>query len=575
MAVTTAELTSVPSSVIKEQSRSMEAQRASKSLDNLHENLSAPNLAGKAPDIMSDTQTLMQTGALKGKATQEYFRSIRTDFFKERPEKYQQLKAELWGTLPISIEKSAQEGRTEDLSQQVATMLLYGLDRYKSVRAYLKEVEKAYKVPISKMISKARKEYNIEDTTKMSGRRKLLIGAGGLAGVAALGAADRQLGWISKLNKLIATRDIREFNKAPEVLPTMRMFKDIIVPKVMDFVSLRRQTELKNLAGVDVELNKDGFTFVFLGIGIEEQTIAAEQEFNDSTIIIHYSKANNGLYMFNIPRDTHAPEVDRLMAKLKNPRKFNAINTAVIEGKKAGGDGYGLVREIVADATALSPDLIGKAKIWGVVNALAGVLGGRVRIYVPESIDSTKEGGNVKWDVGYHDMTPLEAVNYGRSRKSTSEVERNGRQQLVIDTIFENLVTRWNEGNPLVKAKLLYDIKQTIEEQQKLGNLNFDFDIGNLLLNSLGDVAKNVVTSPNSFVLDRPQTKARQVLLPEVTHPEGYTQREALWEKRDNAQVVRPHLVTTGGDYNSPDLRQGYWQEFRKLVSGTIKGALK
>lgn len=332
------------------------------------------------------------------------------------------------------------------------------------------------------------------------------------------------------------------------------IIQDIIAPQMMKYAQDKRAKESQEAwySGVDRELNRDRLNLVFLGLGVEDE------EFTDSVMVLSYCPTDNSLQIFNIPRDTHAPEIDRFRAKsdVDNP-DWNAINMAYIEGK------YPLVREVIADATGLSPDFIIKSKIEGFVYFIAEALG-KVRIEVPETIDTTRVGFDYKWEKGVQEMTAKELSDYSRSRVTTSEPARNQRQQEVVQALIENLTERWNNGNILEKVQLLNSLKKSLKKQQDLGNIEADFDLDLLIMSKLVQVGTKLAAtklSHTNLVFDKPQIRntvldARYGLVPE-----------------HRADEARLHLLTIeGGDYTAPDLQEGYWKRFRQGVHKILKG---
>jgi len=342
--------------------------------------------------------------------------------------------------------------------------------------------------------------------------------------------------------------------------------RDIIMPtlyKETQGVRKERSKDPEWQKRVDQELNMGKVNFLVLGVGSEK-----DNEYTDTFLMASYSLETGKLSLISIPRDTYAPEIDRLKKeKGIKTAEWNAINTAYTLG------GFDLSRKVAEDATGLSADFAIKFKIGAIIDLVNQVFG-NVDIKVEEDInDTSKDVINLKFEKGKtYKMDGNLLQDYLRSRSSTSEVARNWRQQRAVEQLFEIFVQRFKAGdwNILTRSQSTFDNLQKSPDRR----LETDMKTGAFLIPGLNETPtyiQNLVGSLRSS-----QRAGRS--LPTLTKPPiqrlvfqpGLEAANQLtWEER--ASQIRPHLLTVkNGDPTSPDLAKGYWQPLRTQVKSLL-----
>lgn len=324
------------------------------------------------------------------------------------------------------------------------------------------------------------------------------------------------------------------------------LIKDIFIPKLLKRAKEQRATNPNKERAVDPELNKERINMLFLGMGNEAEGLT------DTIIVLSYDILSNTIDLISLPRDLHAPEIDRSSQALGNgTTEFNAINTAYASG------GNPLIRTVVEDATGLEVDLITRGTMKGFVKLVTNVFGS-VEVDVPEALEETYLNIDIK--AGKQMMKPEDLLSYAISRKSTSEIARDHRQQIVLDSLTQNFYKKWVEGGiigVLEKAKLFTNLGVSLIDLQRSGDLVTDYDLKGLFLDNLFDVANAQFKGDLAF--DKPKI-SKLVLDSDY----GLV--------NESRSVERPHLMTIErGDYNAEDLPTGFWQDFRSVVKDHLQ----
>jgi LCP family protein required for cell wall assembly len=185
-------------------------------------------------------------------------------------------------------------------------------------------------------------------------------------------------------------------------------------------------------------------------VGVDEQ----EGGFNTDTMItVSIDPATNQVVMFQLPRDT--VDVPLPPGPVRNwygavyPGKINSFaangnrNDWFPGGKKDHVAGLNGLKAVLGHLYGLDIKYYVKVNFDGfreIVDALGGVT---INVQVPVLDDNYPQPGGRRLRLfipaGIQHMTGAEALQYARSRKSTSDFERAARQQRVIVSVRQQL----------------------------------------------------------------------------------------------------------------------------------------
>src|SRR3989344_1659053 len=315
----------------------------------------------------------------------------------------------------------------------------------------------------------------------------------------------------------------------PEVtpIPEVRQFADLLKPLIDQAMRKRAERAKQDpeyARRVDQDLNKDKLNFLIIGIGKEKGF-----ELSDSIMLASYSVSENKVRLISFPRDIHAPEVDRyLQSKGEKDAQFNAINTAYSAG------GFELTRKVLEDATSLSVDYIGKFKIEGFMDFVSQVLG-EVEIDIKEDfIVPPAYGSSVGIDIrkGIQKLDANTLQEYARSRLTTGDISRAGRQQEVVNAIAQNLKNRFMSVGLIQKGELFFKTLGVLKGLQDTRKIEFDSDVPGIYLKNVIGMMTNV---GSFFSKQENQT-------PEITRKVFGFDSGMTYERR--ASSIRPHILT-------------------------------
>ncbi len=304
---------------------------------------------------------------------------------------------------------------------------------------------------------------------------------------------------------------------------------------------------------IDPELNKNRVNFLLVGIGSER-----DMQLTDTIMMVSYSLIDNSLDLVSIPRDLHAPEIDRhLIAAGQNPGVF-AINVAYSAG------GFGLERKVIEDATGLYVDYITKFRNDALSKVVEKTLGSleldvKEDVYEPEWVPG---GRTFEVKKGKRRLSSDDVYKFIVSRRTSGDVDRAGRAQQVVGAIIDSFKAKLTDKNTSLASKTSFvvDILNCIKELNDTKLMENDSDI-------LGIVLNNILAEPKALQIfsednDGKMPSMRASVI-DFTNGLYYADPERLSK--------RQHLLTVeGGDYKAQDLVTGYWARIRAVIEGFL-----
>lgn len=331
------------------------------------------------------------------------------------------------------------------------------------------------------------------------------------------------------------------------------LIKDVIAPLISQRVETRRKEKEKRdpewVKRVYKELNGDRINLLLMGQGSED----AWGETNiDAIIAASFSRGDNTLNLISLHRDTLVPETGEELMRVAQEK------------------GMDLMEKVVEQSTGLSMDYRVKFTIKGVSEFVNKVFG-KVKINVAEDIPQDQYG--VGFTSGEQYMDGARLYQYMSTRTSTSVERRNTAQQQVLQIMMREMMTRLKANNPLQNIQMLNNIKTSIAELTKNGDIETDLDIEGIIDETLGkwlDIAIKYVGSriTGEQFFDMPEITGLVVadfdMLTPVPGDTG--QRNALRTYRD-PKTGEPIL----GDWQDPKLRERFYEVPRARVKELLK----
>ena len=275
-------------------------------------------------------------------------------------------------------------------------------------------------------------------------------------------------------------------------------FELVLSEKEKAFLEVQRKnTELQKIYS-QIKENQKIITVLLVG---------TNQNLTDTILLMIINPESEEIVALSIPRDLYI-----------NGRKINSIFTLY---------GMSSLRDKVAEITGLFPDKYVMVDFEGFEEAVELING--IDVYVREDLYDkyfpTENNGYTVYEIskGYHHMDGGEALDYARSRKSTSDFDRAKRQQDIIEAVRLKLKTM-HLVNDLPKAKELYDIiSNYVETDVTVFEALYYLDE----FQNYKMVSGNVLDTTNYLYATR-STKGEYILLP---REENYNQiQEAIVE---------------------------------------------
>ncbi|MDP3726946.1 MAG: LCP family protein, partial [bacterium] len=257
------------------------------------------------------------------------------------------------------------------------------------------------------------------------------------------------------------------------------LIKDIIAPLVAQRVETERKEKKRDpewTNRVDEALNGGRMNLLLIGEGYER---AWGEITVDAVVAASYLRGANALNLISLHRDTLVPETGEELMKV------------------AQKGGIPLTKTIVEKSTGLSMDYYVKLTFKGVAKFIDRAFG-TLEVDVPQEIDDKQPGTHIYFPAGKQRMNGEQIQLYMRSRETTSVERRNTAQQQVLEVMMNKIMTRLKTNNLLQNIAMLNNIKTSIAELTKSGDIETDLDIEGVIDETFGkwfDIASKFVGS--------------------------------------------------------------------------------
>ncbi len=309
------------------------------------------------------------------------------------------------------------------------------------------------------------------------------------------------------------------------------------------------------LTGTDLPVDADGFTnFLLLGTGDKDHEGI---DLTDTMIVVSLDpKGTKSAVMLSIPRDLYVTKTERLGTGRVNELYRNGKWTLVHKGETEAQASQEAMRELAAELgrkLGMTIHHVAKVNFTAFTQAV-DALGG-VDIDVPETIvDPEYPGPNYSYETftieaGQHHMDGETALKYARSRHSTSDFDRSGRQQLIIKALAEKASAQGVATSPGKLSALFKILSENVETTMNFGEIlgagkiAEELDRANIIsvhLDTRTDIPGGFLYAP-----PRDQFGGAAVLLPQNlgTEPQGsWRQLQVLMGvlMRNRAMLLTP-----------------------------------
>lgn len=269
----------------------------------------------------------------------------------------------------------------------------------------------------------------------------------------------------------------------PEVVAEEEVAEPL--PQLPDMTPVAEEGELVIYAPPPLQIEKGERINVLL-LGIDRRGQRGWGYRTDTIIIVTVDPVNKTAGMLSIPRDL----------QLEIPGvKEDRINTANVYGYSKSydypGGGPALLKRTIEKSFGILIDYYVMVDFQG-FEAIIDTLGG-IDVEVPRRLHDTKypdpKPGDpygmktVHFDAGWQHMDGKEALEYARSRMSTSDFDRAQRQQLILLAIREKALNLNLLPKLPTLASTMMDTVQTdmtLDDMVELARLAPQVDLGNI-----------------------------------------------------------------------------------------------
>ncbi len=215
-----------------------------------------------------------------------------------------------------------------------------------------------------------------------------------------------------------------------------------------------------------IQKEKDRIDILILGIrGVNDPNGGL---LADSIMLMSYKPSTEQIALISIPRDLYV-EIPEYNGKEK-------INFAYAWGVKKEKDGLAMSQKVVENATGVEIDYALRVDFTA-FSEIVDILGG-VSINLKKDFIEDKQ-----WDppfileAGEHLLNGEQALYYVRSRFSTSDFDRNRRQQEILLSIKNKALSLGVLANPKKVLEILNSLKSHIRTNMPLWKIKETIDI--------------------------------------------------------------------------------------------------
>lgn len=339
----------------------------------------------------------------------------------------------------------------------------------------------------------------------------------------------------------------------------------------------RAESDPEFLKRVDPELNHGRVNFLLYGYGETHEPPRTERAFIGSLTIISIDVQSKMVDLISLTHDIRAPEVERYQKAKGN---FEGYLIKIDKAYSLGG--FDLMRETMEDATGLSVDFQIALRESKVAEIVDRVFGG-IQVEVVEDFDATPfylDGVKYPQDHfarGMQEMDGKRAVQFIKTvpipkpgtAKYPAKLEHNARKHEVLKAMLRSL--------PKNALKVgFYVSAVNFLRQGSNSEINFDFDVKNLLTNNLLESFASVVSLIKSSDEEVFPEIRKTVYIVDSSQGDGGVR----WVNSDPNPITRSEIrvgiypdLATEVPYNANpngDLVTEYWPSARKLVKSKL-----
>ena len=281
---------------------------------------------------------------------------------------------------------------------------------------------------------------------------------------------------------------------------------------------------MSNSLGAPMQTDENGnINVMIVGYGGEGH---AWSYLADSIMVASFNPKLGATTMISIPRDLYVNDTgDGIIGRI------NEIFSVWVSSKRDFANGALLLSGMLEKIIWLKIDYYATVDFWGFKDII-DTLGG-ITVDVPESFSDstypTKDNGymTVSFTSGIQNMNGETALEYARSRHSTSDFSRSLRQQIIIKAIIDKIKSQWLWT--ITKLKSLYTnytnmVKTNISLKEMMGMAKYMDKLDNMFSYGYTTECSNITykySLPGCFLYtpDRSLFNGASVMIPDGATP--------------------------------------------------------
>jgi len=212
---------------------------------------------------------------------------------------------------------------------------------------------------------------------------------------------------------------------------------------------------------------------------------------SDTMMVVSIDPQTKKVAMLSVPRDLY----------VKIPGYgWSKINAADAIGEEQGaGDGPPLSEEVVQNILGIPIQYYARVDFSGFKQAINTV--GGIDLNVPTPLyDPYYPGGTVNFKAGFQHMNATQALEYARSRKTTSDFDRAARQQQILLALKSKALTLNTLINPAKLAGLIDAFGDSFRTDLQISDMKQLYTIAQGI-NSSDVTTKVLDTSPGGLLV--------------------------------------------------------------------------
>ncbi len=211
---------------------------------------------------------------------------------------------------------------------------------------------------------------------------------------------------------------------------------------VLSKISGGNQSALKSLLGVasgdEIKQEGDGRTNILL-LGVRGTNILGGDLLSDVNMVISLKKDEDKIALVSIPRDLYVK-----IPGSENSSKINAIHAYGEQGEK--NEGLDQMKKIVGEITGMNIHYAASINFTGFKQLIDAVDGVNVNLETPfyevsQFVQGNECGGEFTLPAGDNHLDGETALCYVRARENTSDFDRAKRQQVVLQSLKDKMIS--------------------------------------------------------------------------------------------------------------------------------------